>query len=118
VRCVVGIPCHAAEGIISAAGLVMHGLSASGRDGTLSWRAAIHILWPSVTLHGLWDAFVFLTHAFEAMLRDRCRQVAGNALDLWENMQEDYLPMSPTEEADVDKCIKTRHGLQRAVKWG
>ena len=107
VRCVVGVPCHAAEGIISAAGLVLHRMSANGRDGTISWRAAFHILWPSVTLHGLWDAFAFLTQAFEAMLRDRCRQAAGSGLDNWETMQADYLPMSPTEEADVDKCIST-----------
>ena len=57
VRCVVGVPCHAAEGIISAAGLVLHRMSANGRDGTIGWREAFHILWPSVTLHGLWDAF-------------------------------------------------------------
>jgi hypothetical protein len=105
VRCVVGVPCHAAEGVISAAGLVMHRLSPSGRDGTISWRAAARILWPSVMLHGIWDAFAFLTTSFEDMLRDRCRQVEGIALDDWETMQADYLPMSPTEEADVDNCI-------------
>jgi hypothetical protein len=77
-RCLLGVPSHIAEGVMSAAGLALHHFSGdlgAGGAPPLTWAVLGRILLPAVLLHGLWDFFIFIFINLRTVAVARCERV-------------------------------------------